>query len=60
VPISLNLLKTSTFRLAAAYLFVFVLSVVAIHGNVYWNAAGVVGRLVASGIQAVVVSCASE
>ena len=30
MPISLNLLKTSTFRLAAAYLFVFVLSVAAI------------------------------
>ena len=37
MPISLKLLKTSTFRLAAVYLVVFALSVGAILGYVYWN-----------------------
>lgn len=37
--ISLNLLRTSTFRYAAVYLLVFVLSVGAVLGYVYWRTA---------------------
>ena len=60
MPISLNLLKTSTFRLAAAYLFVFVLSVAAILGYVYWNTAVLLERQIDSSIQAEIVVFASE
>jgi signal transduction histidine kinase len=60
VPISLNLLKTSTFRLAAAYLFVFVLSVAAILGYVYWNTAVLLERQIDSSIQAEIATFASE
>jgi signal transduction histidine kinase len=60
VPISLNLLKTSTFRLAAAYLFVFVLSVAAILGYVYWNTAVLLERQIDSSIEAEIATFASE
>lgn len=60
MPISLNLLKTSTFRLAAAYLFVFVLSVVGILGYVYWNTAVLLERQIDSSIQAEIATFASE
>ena len=60
MPISLNLLKTSTFRLAAAYLFVFVLSVVAILGYVYWNTAVLLERQIDSSIQAEIAALARE
>lgn len=60
MPISLNLLKTSTFRLATAYLFVFVLSVAAILAYVYWNTAVLLERQIDSSIQAEIVTFASE
>jgi signal transduction histidine kinase len=60
VPISLNLLKTSTFRLAAAYLFVFVLSVAAILGYVYWNTAVLLERQIDSSIEAEIATFARE
>jgi signal transduction histidine kinase len=60
VPISLNLLKTSTFRLAAAYLFVFVLSVAAILGYVYWNTAVLLERQIDNSIEAEIASFAAE
>jgi signal transduction histidine kinase len=60
VPISLNLLKTSTFRLAAAYLFVFVLSVATILGYVYWNTAVLLERQIDSSIEAEIASFARE
>ena len=60
MPISLNLLKTSTFRLAAAYLFVFVLSVAAILGYVYWNTAVLLERQIDSSIEAEIATFASE
>ena len=60
MPISLNLLKTSTFRLAAAYLFVFVLSVVGILGYVYWNTAVLLERQIDSSIRAEIATFASE
>ncbi len=60
MPISLKLLKTSTFRLAAAYLFVFVLSVAAILGYVYWNTAVLLERQIDSSIEAEIVTFASE
>jgi hypothetical protein len=60
VPISLNLLKTSTFRLAAVYLFVFVLSVVAILGYVYWNTAVLLERQIDNSIQAEIAVFANE
>ena len=37
MPVSLKLFRTSTFRLAAVYLVVFLISVGAILGYVYWN-----------------------
>ena len=60
MPISLNLLKTSTFRLAAAYLFVFVVSVAAILGYVYWNTAVLLERQIDSSIEAEIAAFASE
>ena len=60
MPISRNLLKTSTFRLAAAYLFVFVLSVAAILGYVYWNTAVLLERQIDSSIEAEIATFASE
>jgi signal transduction histidine kinase len=60
VPISLNLLKTSTFRLAAVYLFVFVLSVAAILGYVYWNTAVLLERQIDSSIEAEIATFARE
>ncbi|MCP5083223.1 MAG: HAMP domain-containing histidine kinase [Alphaproteobacteria bacterium] len=41
---SANLLRTSTFRLATAYLLLFVLSVGAILGYIYWNTAVLLER----------------
>ena len=60
MPISLNLLKTSTFRLATAYLFVFVLSVAAILGYVYWNTAVLLERQIDSSIRAEIMTFAGE
>ena len=39
MPISLKLLQTSTFKLAALYLAIFALSVGVILSYVYWNTA---------------------
>jgi signal transduction histidine kinase len=44
VPVSLKLLKTSTFRLAALYLLLFALSTAAILGYVYWYTARLIER----------------
>ena len=44
MPINLQLLRTSTFRFAAAYLVIFALSVAAILGYVYWNTAVLLER----------------
>ncbi|HSM20557.1 MAG TPA: ATP-binding protein [Hyphomicrobiales bacterium] len=60
MPISFNLLKTSTFRLAAAYLFVFVLSVAAILAYVYWNTAVLLERQIDNSIEAEIAAFASE
>jgi signal transduction histidine kinase len=60
VPISLNLLKTSTFRLAAVYLFVFTLSVVAVLGYVYWNTAVLLERQIDTSIRAEIAAIADE
>ena len=60
MPISLNLLRTSTFRLATAYLFVFVLSVAAILGYVYWNTAVLLERQIDSSIRAEIMTFAGE
>lgn len=60
MPISFNILKTSTFRLAAVYLFVFVLSVAAILGHVYWNTAVLLERQIDSSIEAEIATFASE
>jgi signal transduction histidine kinase len=52
VPVSLKLLKTSTFRLAAVYLAVFALSVGAILAYVYWNTALLIERQIESAVHA--------
>ncbi|MGH6874807.1 MAG: two-component sensor histidine kinase, partial [Aestuariivirgaceae bacterium] len=44
MPISLKLLQTSTFRLAALYLAIFALSVGVILSYVYWNTALLIER----------------
>jgi signal transduction histidine kinase len=51
VPVSLKLLKTSTFRLAAVYLAVFAVSVVAIPPHVYWNTAILIERQIESAVR---------
>jgi hypothetical protein len=60
VAISLNLLKTSTFRLAAVYLFVFALSVAAILGYVYWNTAVLLERQIDNSIRSEIATIANE
>jgi signal transduction histidine kinase len=51
VPVSLKLLQTSTFRLAALYLAVFALSVGAILAYVYWNTALLIERQIESAVR---------
>lgn len=60
MPISLKLLSTSTFRLAAVYLFVFAISVAAILGYVYWSTAILLERRIDEAIQADIVAIADE
>jgi signal transduction histidine kinase len=60
VAISLNLLRTSTFRLAAVYLFVFALSVAAILGYVYWNTAVLLERQIDNSIRSEIATIANE
>lgn len=52
MPVSLKLLKTSTFRLAAVYLVVFALSVGAILAYVYWNTALLIERQIETAVHA--------
>ncbi len=52
MPVSLKLLKTSTFRLAAVYLAVFALSVGAILTYVYWNTALLIERQIETAVRA--------
>jgi signal transduction histidine kinase len=52
VPVSLKLLRTSTFRLAALYLAVFALSVGAILTYVYWNTAVLIERQIEAAVRA--------
>jgi signal transduction histidine kinase len=51
VPVSLKLLRTSTFRLAALYLAVFALSVGAILTYVYWNTAVLIERQIEAAVR---------
>jgi signal transduction histidine kinase len=51
VPVSLKLLQTSTFRLAALYLAVFALSVGAILAYVYWNTALLIERQIETAVR---------
>jgi signal transduction histidine kinase len=51
VPVSLKLLQTSTFRLAALYLAVFALSVGAILAYVYWNTALLIERQIEAAVR---------
>ncbi|HEY7748240.1 MAG TPA: HAMP domain-containing sensor histidine kinase [Aestuariivirgaceae bacterium] len=51
MPISLKLLKTSTFRLAALYLAVFALSAGAILAYVYWNTALLIERQIEAAVR---------
>ena len=51
MPVSLKLLKTSTFRLAALYLAVFALSVGAILTYVYWNTALLIERQIETAVR---------
>jgi signal transduction histidine kinase len=51
VPVSLKLLKTSTFRLAALYLAVFAVSVGAILTYVYWNTALLIERQIETAVR---------
>ena len=51
MPVSLKLLKTSTFRLAALYLAVFAFSVGAILSYVYWNTALLIERQIESAVR---------
>jgi signal transduction histidine kinase len=52
VPVSLKLLQTSTFRLAALYLAVFALSVGVILSYVYWNTALLIERQIEETVRA--------
>ncbi len=51
MPVSLKLLQTSTFRLAALYLAVFALSVGAILAYVYWNTALLIERQIEAAVR---------
>jgi hypothetical protein len=56
----LKLLKTTTFRLALLYLVLFLASVVALLGFVYWNTFGYIDRQVNETIQAEVTGLAEQ
>lgn len=60
MAISLKLLKTSTFRLAAVYLLVFLLSVGAILGYVYWNTVALLEQQTENTIEAEVQGFAEQ
>jgi signal transduction histidine kinase len=60
VPVSAKLLKTSTFRLAAIYLALFALSVVALLAYVYWNTVGILERQADETISAEVQALADQ
>ena len=60
MPISAKLLKTSTFRLAAVYLVVFLLSVGAILGYVYWNTVALLEQQTENTIEAEVQGFAEQ
>ena len=55
-----KLLRTSTFRLAAAYLFVFVVSVGSVLAYVYWNTAILLERQIGETVQAEVQGLAEQ
>ncbi|NNE23079.1 MAG: HAMP domain-containing histidine kinase [Rhizobiales bacterium] len=60
MPVSLKLLKTSTFRLAAVYLVVFLLSVGAILGYVYWSTVALLEQQTENTIEAEVQGFAEQ
>ena len=60
MPVSVKLLKTSTFRLAAVYLVVFLLSVGAILGYVYWNTVALLEQQTENTIEAEVQGFAEQ
>jgi hypothetical protein len=55
-----NLLKTSTFRLAVIYLALFVTSVIALLGYIYWNTAGFLARQTDQAVEAEIQGLAEQ
>ncbi len=60
MPASLKLLRTSTFRLAALYLILFALSVVALLAYVYWNTTVLLERQTDDTIRAEILGLADQ
>lgn len=60
MQINTNLLRSSTFRLAAIYLAIFALSVATILAYVYWNTVGLIGRQTDDTIRAEVLGLADQ